>query len=118
MQVGAQAPMMQVGGAAPNSVMLLHGPGFCDRFVGWLGQGMTSMGQGMAARSAPRLVMSTAMSPTVMQFPAGQQVQMVGAPQQPQQQVQYAPPPPPQVTASPQSGHGHRFGLGLFHHND
>jgi hypothetical protein len=117
--VQSQQPMVQGGGgSSPATALLLKCPGIIDGLLAWLGQGLTSVGQSLASRGAPRQVMALAYSPAYVQVPVTQQVQSI--PQQ--QQVQYVQRPvassPPQVTASPQSSQGHHFGLGLFRHSD
>jgi hypothetical protein len=116
--VPQQQPLVQAGGgAAPGSALLLRCPGIIDGLLGWLGQGLTSVGQRMASRGAPRQVMALSYNPAYVQVPVAQQVQSVA----PQPQVQYVQQPvvssPPPVTASPQSSQGHHWGLGLFHHD-
>ena len=112
-----QQPMVQAGGVgSPGTAILLKCPGVIDSLLGWLGQGLTGVGQRLASRGAPRQVTAHAYNPAYVQVPVAQQVQSVA----PTQQVQYVQQPvasTPQVTASPQSS-GHHFGLGLFHHND
>jgi hypothetical protein len=116
--VPQQQQMVQAGaGSSPGSALLLRCPGIIDGLLGWLGQGLTSVGQRMASRGAPRQVMALSYNPAYVQVPVAQQVQSVA----PQPQVQYVQQPvvssPPPVTASPQSSQGHHWGLGLFHHD-
>jgi hypothetical protein len=115
--VAQQQPSVQAGGFSPGNALLLKCPGLIDGLLGWLGQGLTRVGQSLASRGAPRQVMAMAYNPAYVQVPLAQQVQSVA----PEPQVQYVQQPvaaPPPVTASPQSPHGHHFGLGLFRHND
>jgi hypothetical protein len=109
--------MAQAAGVgSPGTAILLRCPGILDSLLGWLGQGLTGMGQRLASRGAPRQVSAMAYNPAYVQVPVAQQVQSAV----PQQQVQYVQQPvasTPQVTASPQSS-GHHFGLGLFGHGN
>jgi hypothetical protein len=114
-----QQPMAQAAGVgSPGTAILMRCPGILDSLLGWLGQGLTGMGQRLASRGAPRQVMAMAYNPAYVQVPVAQQVQSTV----PQQQVQFVQQPvtsaPPPVTASPQSAGGHHFGLGLFRHDD